>query len=47
MDRNKNTVDDFLTIVAGSGTGTYVDHNFPISDALYWSDAGEANGDMS
>ena len=47
MDRNKNTVDDFLTIVAGSGTGTYTDNNFPINDALYWKDAGEANGDMS
>ena len=47
MDRNKNTVDDFLTIVEGTERGSYFDHNFPISDALYWRDAGEANGDMA
>ena len=44
MDRNKNTFDDFLEIEAGTGTGTFVDVNFPLNDALYWEDAAEAGG---
>ena len=39
MDRNKETVDDFLTI--NEGSKKYVDKNFPVKDALYWRDAGE------
>ena len=44
MDRNKNTVDDFLTIVDGSNM--YTDVNFPTDDALFWKDAGEEGRDM-
>ena len=45
MDRNKNTKDDFLKIKAGSKK--FTDANFPIDDALYWKDAGEADGEMA
>ena len=45
MERNKNTVDDYLTIQAGSNL--YTDANFPYDDALYWKDAGESSGDMA
>ena len=37
MERNRNTVDDFLTINAG--TDKYTDASFPTNDALYWADA--------
>ena len=45
MDRNKNTVDDYNTIVSGSDM--YNDNNFPTDDAMYWLDSGERNGYMS
>ena len=44
MERNKNTKDDFLSIVKGSKK--YTDKNFPTNDALYWKDAGEEGYDM-
>ena len=47
MDRNKNTVDDFINIVKRDSSNKFVDHNFPINDALYWKDAGEAGRDMA
>lgn len=45
MSRNRNTVDDFLTINAG--TDKYTDANFPTNDALFWADVGEDCGDMA
>jgi len=44
MNRNKNTKDDFLSIVKGSKK--FTDKNFPIDDALFWKDAGEEGRDM-
>merc|ERR1739847_23945 len=46
MDRNKNTVDDYLTIVDESGD-KFNDYNFYTDDALYWKDVGEQQGYMS
>ena len=45
MIRNRNTVDDYLTIKAGDNM--YTDPNFPKDDALYWKDHGESNADMA
>jgi len=44
MERNKNTTDDYDNI-EGSGN-QFTDVNFPISDALFWHDAGEVGRDM-
>ena len=45
MERNRNTVDDYLSIIEEQPPFKYVDHNFPIVDALYWKDAGESQCD--
>ena len=46
MDRNKNTFDDYLMIQQADMKNKYSDVNFPIDDALFWMDTGEAGRDM-
>ena len=44
MERNWNTIDDYISI--SQGTDLFMDVNFPTDDALYWADSNEI-GDMS
>lgn len=43
MQRNWNTTDDYNTLKLDTAN-KFVDVNFPIEDAIYWQDFGEAGG---